>query len=281
MSERELMKFKASLRAIAASEGIPAQVVLQNFMFERFLARLVKSPIRRNLILKGGLLIASLLGPSRRTTMDLDVTLRDKPLTEEWIRSALDSVFAIAVDDNVAFSIKSIAPIRDDDVYGGFRVKLTAERESIVVPLSIDVSTGDVITPAPCEYHIKSLFAANAVFKVYGYTVETILAEKLETVLSRGILTTRPRDFYDIALLTEVCKPDVRLVKEALTATCQHRGTERALSNALMRIKEVQNDKGQREQWAKYQHVHPEAKGMEFTDVCRVLYAFVNESSAV
>lgn len=275
MSERELMKFKAALRAIAESEGIPAQVVLQNFMFERLLARLVKSPIRQNLILKGGLLIASLLGPSRRTTMDLDITVRGQPLTEEWVRSAMTDVFSIAVDDGISFEIKSIAPIRDDDVYGGFRVKLTATRESIVVPLSIDISTGDAITPAPHEYHLKSLFVANAVFKIYGYTVETILAEKLETILSRGILTTRPRDFYDIALLSEVCKPDIPLVKTAIKATCRHRGTEGVLADAHERIIAVQNDKGQQGQWAKYQRSHPYAQGKQFTEICELLHEFI------
>jgi predicted nucleotidyltransferase component of viral defense system len=275
MSERELMKFKAALRAIAESEGIPAQVVLQNFMFERLLARLVKSPIRQNLILKGGLLIASLLGPSRRTTMDLDITIRDQPLTEEWVRSAMTDIFSLAVDDGISFEIKSIAPIRDDDVYGGFRVKLTATRESIVVPLSIDISTGDVITPAPHEYHLKSLFVTNAVFKIYGYTVETILAEKLETILYRGILTTRPRDFYDIALLSEFCKPNIAIVKTALRATCRHRGTEGVLADAHERIIAVQNDKGQQEQWAKYQQSHPYAKGKQFAEICELLHEFV------
>ena len=275
MSEREIMKFKAAIRAIAASEGIPAQVVLQNFMFERLLARLVKSPIRQNMILKGGLLIAALLGPSRRTTMDLDITVRNHPLSEEWIREALTDIFSIAVDDGISFAIKSIAPIRNDDVYGGYRVKLTATRESIVVPLSIDISTGDAITPAPHEYHLKSLFVANAVFKIYGYTVETILAEKLETILSRGILTTRPRDFYDIALLNEVCKPDIARVKTAIKATCRHRGTEAVLDNAHERIVEVQNDKGQQEQWAKYQRSHPYAQGKQFEEICELLYDFV------
>ena len=143
------MSFKAMIKRIADEEQIPAQVVLQNFMFERFFARLSKTRIRENLILKGGTLISQYLGLSKRTTMDIDITLIGAKLSEETIPQYLSEVFNVDLDDEITWELKSIAPIRHDDLYGGFRVKLVAAYGGIVVPFSIDISTGDAITPAP------------------------------------------------------------------------------------------------------------------------------------
>ena len=218
MNARETMAFKAMLKRIAAEENVPAQVVLQNYMFERLMARLVKLPLRKNLILKGGLLVSHLLGLSRRTTMDMDVTLRNAELSETTVRSWMERILSVDVGDGVGWTLRGIAPIRDDDIYGGYRVKMTASLGAITVPLSMDVSTGDAITPAAQEYYLKSHFVQNSVFKMWGYAVETILAEKVETILVRGVLTTRPRDFYDVVLLTRHCPVDLSVFRKALKA---------------------------------------------------------------
>ena len=143
-----VMKFKSRIKALAREEGIPAQVVLQNFMFERFFARLAKSTTRENLILKGGTLISQYLGISRRTTMDIDITLQNAPLTVEFVTSLVTGIFAIDLKDGISWELNSISPIRDDDQYGGFRIRINASFETIVVPFSIDISSGDAITPA-------------------------------------------------------------------------------------------------------------------------------------
>lgn len=141
------MSLKAKIRNIAKQKNIPAQVILQNYMFERLLVRLSISEYKEKFVLKGGMLVAAIVGLDNRATMDMDTTLKNLPLTPNAIRSALESVFGITCDDGVSFEIGSISPIRDDDIYGGYRVTLNAEFGTIITPLSIDVSTGDAITP--------------------------------------------------------------------------------------------------------------------------------------
>lgn len=271
MNARETMAFKAMLKRIAMEENVPAQIVLQNYMFERLMARLVKLPLRENLILKGGLLVSHLLGLSRRTTMDMDVTLCNAEFSEATVRGWMERILSVDAGDGVGWTLRGIAPIRDDDIYGGYRVKMTASLGTITVPISMDVSTGDVITPAAKEYYLKSHFVQNSVFRMWGYTVETILAEKVETILVRGVLTTRPRDFYDVALLTRCCSVDLSVFREALEATARHRGTEGVLANAGERMEMIASDKGLAEQWNRYVKSNSYVVGVTFAEACAVL----------
>ena len=271
MNARETMAFKAMLKRIAMEENVPAQIVLQNYMFERLMARLVKLPLRENLILKGGLLVSHLLGLSRRTTMDMDVTLCNAEFSEATVRGWMERILSVDAGDGVGWTLRGIAPIRDDDIYGGYRVKMTASLGAITVPISMDVSTGDVITPAAKEYYLKSHFVQNSVFRMWGYTVETILAEKVETILVRGVLTTRPRDFYDVALLTRCCSVDLSVFREALEATARHRGTEGVLANAGERMEMIASDKGLAEQWNRYVKSNSYVEGVTFAEACAVL----------
>lgn len=143
------MSLKARIRNLARQKKIPAQVVLQNYMFERLLVRLSASPCKDKFVLKGGMLVAAMVGLDNRATMDLDTTLKNLPLTPDAIRSALEQICAVPSGDTVNFEVGAISPIREDDAYGGYRVALTARFETLAVPLSIDVSTGDAITPPP------------------------------------------------------------------------------------------------------------------------------------
>ena len=147
-------------------------------------------------------MISAIVGLDTRATMDLDTTLRRLSLTEEQVRAAITEIAAIDLDDDIMFHINTISPIRKDDVYGGYRVKMEAVFEQIVTPLSIDVSTGDVITPEPVEYEMGGLMDETVRFSLWGYSIETVLAEKVETILSRAILNTRPRDYYDVYILS-------------------------------------------------------------------------------
>ena len=141
------MSLKAKIRNIAKQKGLPAQVILQNYMFERLLVRLAASAYKDKFVLKGGMLVAAIVGLDNRATMDLDATLKNLPLTPEAIRSALEQVAAVSFDDGVTFEVGKISPIREDDIYGGYRVMLSAHFDTLITPLSIDVSTGDAITP--------------------------------------------------------------------------------------------------------------------------------------
>lgn len=195
------MSLKAKIRNYAKKNNIAAQVVLQNYMFERFLARLSDSEYKDKFVIKGGMLIAAIVGLDTRSTMDLDATLRGLPLTEEQIRGAVESIGNISLEDEVSFHIVSIEPIRKDDRYGGLRVRVDAIYDTISTPLSIDVSTGDIITPGAVRYEFSGIFDEKQRIKLWGYNMETVLAEKAETILSRGVFNTRPRDFYDIYIL--------------------------------------------------------------------------------
>lgn len=172
------MRFKTKVNNYAKQNKIPAQVVLQNIMFERLLDRLSKSSFKDKFILKGGVLISSLLGLSTRTTMDLDTTLTKMPLSEETVKTAITQICQIDLEDDISFQINSISPIRKDDIYGGYRVKLIAIFEKIKTPLSIDISTGDVITPKAVKYDFSGILDHSLTISLYGYNIETILAEK-------------------------------------------------------------------------------------------------------
>ena len=233
MSNAKAMSLKAKIRNIAKSKNIPAQVILQNYMFERFLNRLSVSEYKEKFVLKGGMLVAALVGLDNRATMDLDTTLKNLPLTPEAIEKALSEIFEINLNDDVKFRLKSISPIREDDIYGGYRVALDAIYETIVTPMTIDVSTGDVITPNAVQFSFTGIFDDELKFELWAYNIETVLAEKVETILRRSVFNTRPRDFYDAYILITTQKFDKAVFAEALEKTIEHRGTRSQINDYM------------------------------------------------
>ena len=173
------MSLKAKIRNIAKQKNIPAQVILQNYMFERLMVRLSASEYKEKFVLKGGMLVAAIVGLDNRATMDMDTTLKTLPLTPVAIRSALESVCSIGYDDGVSFELGKISPIREDDIYGGYRVMLTARFDTMITPLSIDVSTGDVITPHAVLYSFSEIFEDEKSYNLWAYNIETVMAEKV------------------------------------------------------------------------------------------------------
>ena len=263
------MSLKGRINNYAKQNGIAAQVVLQNFMFERFLERLSRSEYQQKFIIKGGMLVTAIVGIDTRTTMDLDTTLRNLPLTEPQIKEAITTICSIPVDD-VSFQIVSIEPIRKDDIYGGYRVRLDAAYDTVLTPLSIDISTGDVITPCPAAYELHGMFNPELKIPLWGYNIETILAEKVETILRRGILSTRPRDFYDVYILEKTQAYQPELFREALQATAEHRGSMDILQNADRIISRLETSEDLKQQWARYQR--------QFTYAAQIEYRFLIES---
>ena len=231
MSNAKAMSLKAKIRNIAKSKNLPAQVILQNYMFERFLNRLSVSEYKEKFVLKGGMLVAALVGLDNRATMDLDTTLKNLPLTPESIEKALNEIFEIDLNDDVSFLLKGISPIREDDIYGGYRVALDAVYETIVTPMTIDVSTGDVITPEAVKYNFTGIFDDELTFEVWAYNIETVLAEKVETIFRRSVFNTRPRDFYDAYILITTQSFDNAVFAEALEKTIEHRGTRNQIND--------------------------------------------------
>lgn len=265
------MSLKGKIRNIAKQKNIPAQVILQNYMFERLLVRLSMSDYKKKFLLKGGLLVAAIIGLDNRATMDLDTTLKNLPLTPESIRCALEQICAIPFDDGVLFEIRSISPIREDDIYGGYRVMLTARFDTLVTPLSIDISTGDVITPHAVQYNFSEIFDDEKTYELWAYNIETILAEKVETILRRSVFNTRPRAFYDTYILATTQDFDKAIFFDALAATAKHRGTATQISNVADILQIIEASPELKSIWRKYRMQFAYAKDIEYEHIMDLL----------
>lgn len=271
------MQLKAKIKNLALKNHVPAQAVLQNFMLERLLERISLSKYKDMVILKGGMLIASMVGISSRTTMDMDATLRGYPLTEKAIQEALSEICAIPLGDEVSLELDHIAPIREDDEYGGFRVAIIAKYESINTPLKIDITTGDIITPEAIRYAFQSNFEDKKI-EVWAYNIETILAEKVETILRRSVLNTRPRDFYDVYIIMKTQRRAINknIFRIALNATAQKRTSLAALRDQDKILQTIQTNTIMRQRWERYCKENYYANGIEFDDAIGVLKELVN-----
>ena len=261
------MSLKAKIRNIARQKNIPAQVVLQNYMFERLLVRLSASEYKDKFVLKGGMLVAAIVGLDNRATMDMDTTLKSLPLTPEAIRSALDNICNSPFNDGVSFEIGTISPIREDDIYGGYRVMLNARFDTIITPLSMDVSTGDAITPHAVQYNFFEIFDDEKTYELWAYNIETVMAEKVETILRRGVFNTRPRDFYDAYILTTTQKFDNAVFADALSATAKHRGTTEQIADVPSILYNIEESPELKTMWGKYRKQFSYAKDITYEQI--------------
>ena len=272
------MSLRAKINNYAKEHGILAQVVLQNYMFECLLDRISRSKYVDNFVIKGGILVSSLVGLDVRSTMDMDTTLVHLSLTEEKIKEVMNAIIAVPADDGVVFNFVSVEPIRKDDVYGGFCLRLDAKYESIETPLSIDISTGDAITPEPMNYGYKRLFNSENVIPLRSYPLETVLAEKIETIITRGILNTRPRDFYDVYILTKTQGYNAETLRKAIFATAEHRGTKAIMeAETNNRLAVIENSSELQSQWAKYQKKFPYAKDITYQETVNAVKEVIHE----
>ena len=271
------MQLKAFIKKKAAEKHISAQLVMQNYMLERLIERISLSKYKQNFIIKGGFLISAIVGLDTRTTMDLDTTIKGFTLTHESIRKIFEEICKIEIEDDVSFEVAGVSDIREGDEYPGIRVALKANYPPISVPLTVDVTTGDIITPREIEYTFPLLFDERSI-SILAYTLETILAEKLETVLSRGITNTRPRDYYDIYTLyrlrDDTCNKKMLLL--ALERTTSKRGSSKILEDYPNIITEIRTSEQLRNLWAKYKRTYEYAKGIAFDDTCDVIQQVMN-----
>lgn len=267
---------KAKIRNIANQKRIPAQVILQNYMFERFLVRLSASNFKDKFVIKGGMLVAAIVGLDNRATMDMDTTLRNLPLTPEAIRSALKYICNISFDDGVSFEIGKISPIREDDIYGGYRVMLHARFDTILTKLSIDVSTGDIITPHAVQYNFTEIFNEDKSYELWAYNIETVMAEKIETILRRGVFNTRPRDYYDMYILSTTQEFDNTTLKDAIAATAKHRGTVEQISDVSFIISNIEKSLELKTMWDKYRKQFSYAKDIQYSHIIAELKSLLS-----
>lgn len=261
-------QLKGAIRNIAAKRGLKPQEVLQMFLFERILDRLSVSKYRNNFILKGGLLISSMIGIGERTTMDMDTTVRGLPMEENTLVQIIQEIIAVDVEDGITFVYDGIAPIRGDDEYHNFRIHLSAKYGKINSPMKIDVTTGDAITPAAVRYEYPLIFENRSV-PVMAYTLETVLAEKYETIIRRNIGTTRARDFYDLHTLYRTRRTEIR--PEILRLAVEHTALKRGSMADLHDWKEIIEDIRAEQQlihlWEKYCKENQYAADIPFEEV--------------
>ena len=275
---KNAMQLKAIVKNMAKEKKIAAQLVLQNYMLERFLERVSLSSYRENFIIKGGFLIASMVGLDTRATMDMDATIKGYPVNEETIQNMIMGILTVQVDDSISFEFKSIGEIREGDEYTGYRVALTANYEKMAVPLKLDITTGDKITPREIEYEYKLMLEDRSI-RVLAYNLPTILAEKLETVITRGDQNTRLRDYYDIFILTKLKSGNVELatLKDALRATTEKRGSGEVIKRYKEIMQVVRNSPVMNRQWGDYRKDFDYAAGIEFKETCDAVISIMDK----
>ena len=277
MITRNPMQLKAFINNKATEKHISAQLVMQNYMMERLLERISLSSFKQNFILKGGFLISSIVGLDTRATMDMDMTIKGVALTHETIHSIFMKICATQVDDDIQFEVSGVSDIRISEDYHGIRVALKANYPPIRVPLTVDITTGDVITPCAIEYTYRLLFDKRTI-NILSYNIETILAEKLETVLTRNIANTRLRYYYDIYILYNLhsLKYDKATLLNALVRTTKRRGSSMILTEYQHIIKEICKSDALRNFWDKYRNEYDYAKDISFDDVCNTLRIIID-----
>ena len=233
---------------------------------ERFLERVSLSRYKDNFILKGGMLVSSIVGLNHRATMDIDSTVRNIPFSVDDAKIFVEEIAAVKVEDNTHFEIKDVSAIMDEAEYSGVRLSLDALLETMRIPLKIDISTGDTITPAAINYRYKLMFEERYV-DIWAYNLETVLAEKIETVLSRSTANTRLRDFYDIHILQNVGLPiDTHILAAALRATCRKRESESILSRYSAILNELQVSEAMRNLWQNFQNRNSYVSGITWDE---------------
>ena len=245
-------QLKDLIRNLSKEVGIEAHVLIRKYMMERFLERVSSSKYNGSFILKGGMLVAAFVGVEARATMDIDTTIKGIPVTIVDMERTITEISKIDLDDNVKFRIKKVSEIMDEAEYSGIRFSMDAVLDGAVIPLKIDISTGDVITPREIAYSYKLMFEDRTI-PIMTYPIETVLAEKLETVISRSITNTRMRDFYDIHILLKSQNINADILALALERTAKKRGNFNLLENAESVLKIVKSDEDMKRLWNIYQ----------------------------
>ena len=269
---KNAMQLKAVINKTAKEKHIPAQLVMQNYMLERLLERISRSKYQGNFILKGGLLIASMVGLHSRATMDMDATIRNHPVNENSIKTMFEEIVSIPIDDDISFSFQGVGEIRKNDAYGGYRISLTANFPPMKVPLKLDITTGDKITPEAVEYKYPMMFS-DGTLEIFAYNLETILAEKLETVISRGDQNTRPRDFYDIFILSKLKGHEIDrdTLHKALSETAQKRNSGDLIPQYHSIMGQIVKSSAMQQHWKTYQRDCEYAREVEFSSACETI----------
>ena len=264
-------QIKGAIRNISKKTGVNPNSLLQMCLFEGILEKLSKSKYSENFILKGGLLISSLIGVDMRSTMDMDITLRGIPLNEISIRKILNEILAIEIDADIEYKLIKLSLIREEDMYEDFCASISCIFGKINASLNIDITTGDVITPREMNYFYSKILEEGRI-PIMTYTIETILAEKFETISSRNISTTRARDFYDLYMIYSIFKDKINknVLKKAIERTSKYRGSFETALQYKEIVELFRESETSKELWKKYTQNNPYAKNVDFLDTISV-----------
>ena len=247
-------QLKALVRNLTKGDSLQAQIIMRNYVMERFLERISLSKYKNNFILKGGMLVSAMVGLDTRSTMDIDTTIKNMPLSVENAKEMLEEIIAISIDDGMTFSIKSVGEIMDEAEYSGVRANLEATLETMRTPLKVDISTGDIITPREVLYTFRLMFEERTI-SILAYNLETVLAEKMETVIARGVANTRLRDYYDLYILQNEYTHAMNMeqFKAAFLATSKKRNSIQLITEGNRILKEIADSEVMQGLWKSYQ----------------------------
>ena len=271
-------QLKDLVRNMSGGDSTKAQIIIRNYVMERFLERLSLSPYRNNCILKGGVLVSAIVGLENRSTMDIDATIKNLPLSLQSVQKVVNEITSVELDDGMTFEIKNISTIMDEMDYAGIRIVLDTILDSMRTTLKIDLSTGDVITPSEISYSYKLLFE-NRTISILAYNLETVLAEKLETILSRGTANTRMRDFYDVHALenTHANNIDLEVLRAAFQNTCYKLGSFEIVRNVDLILDEIESDRDMEDLWESYKRKFEYAAEVMWDDTIKSVRNLCNE----
>lgn len=256
---------QARINNLSKEMNVHANVLLVSFFFDAFISRLTKSIYADKFVFKGGFYLATLLGIKNRYTADIDFLLRRETMDDNRLRKIFTDIIATNADDSITFEIADISPIRDEDAYGGFSILLTGHLENVRQSFHVDVATGDPITPTDIEYSYQSLIS-NETIAFRAYNLETVVAEKLQTILSRGMLNSRCKDYYDIYIINQLQRKNISIpdLKKAFVTTCQYRKTPFEKEESLLILEEISRSNILQTRWNNYARKASFAKDITF-----------------
>lgn len=275
-------QLKDKIKNLTGGDSKKSQILTRKYMMERFLARVAKSKYRYNFILKGGMLVSAIVGEDARSTMDIDATVRALPLTANDIKAIIEEITSIDLSDNLNFEITDAKEIMEEHDYSGMRITMKVMLETIRETITFDISTGDAITPSAMTFSYPMMFEQGEI-NILTYSLETLLAEKLETILARATTNTRMRDFYDIHTLwnfdENLIKTDV--LREAYFATTQKRQTEHLIDDAEQILDDIANSEHMILMWSNYRNSNNYVGELEWDDVFKTVQHIVLDEIAI
>ena len=260
---------KGRIRNLAKINDADARLLLRYYMFERLFERIENSKYRDHFIIKGGFLIIAMVGIKHRSTNDIDVTIKNETLSIDDIERIMKEIIDVDIDDGVSFELDKITTIMSNLDYPGTRVSFVATLDRMSVPLKIDVSTGDVITPNEIRFNYKLLLEDREI-QIWSYNIETVLAQKLQTILVRGVLNTRMRDYYDVYILSQLYKEEINysVLKEAFIKTCSNRGTDYLIGDNRI-INTIESDVELKRLWNMYRDKYSYSLSIDYEDIIK------------